>query len=229
MGATGAGKTTLVDIILGLLRPQAGRMLVDGVPINSDNLRSWRRTIGYVPQHIYLTDGSIRENIAFGIPAGQVDDARIREAAAIARLDQFVEQELPNGYDTVIGERGIRLSGGQRQRIGIARALYHDPQVLIMDEATSALDNRTEHAVMEAINALGRNKTVILIAHRLSTVERCDRIYLLEQGRVQGVGDFEELIESNEHFRAIAQVELRACIACHERLRLFLQSRRISR
>lgn len=206
VGSTGAGKTTMVDIMLGLLKPYQGTMRVDGVPIDSENMRAWRSTIGYVPQHIYLTDGSIRENIAFGVPEEQIDDRQVRQAAVLAQMADFVETELPRAYDTEIGERGVRLSGGQRQRIGIARALYHNPSVLILDEATSALDNQTESAVMLAVEALAGAKTVILIAHRLSTVERCDQIYMLENGRLVGQGDFNSLMESNEKFRRIAQV-----------------------
>ncbi|WP_376691985.1 ABC transporter ATP-binding protein [Wenzhouxiangella sp. EGI_FJ10409] len=205
VGSTGAGKTTIVDIVLGLLRPSAGEMCVDEAPITPDNVRAWRRTIGYVPQHIYLTDGSIRENIAFGIPPEQIDDVRIRRSASIAQLDDFVGNELREGYETLIGERGVRLSGGQRQRIGIARALYHDPAVLVLDEATSALDNRTERAVMQTLDKLAGQKTMIIIAHRLSTVQRCDQVYVLDHARVVGAGSYNSLMESNDIFRSIAE------------------------
>jgi ATP-binding cassette subfamily C protein len=184
MGPTGAGKTTLVDVILGLLRPEDGELRVDGMPLTDGNLRDWQRGIGYVPQHIYLSDDTIAANIALGIPPAEIDGAAVRRAAAIAGIDRFIEDELPAGYATVVGERGIRLSGGQRQRIGIARALYHDPSVLVLDEATSALDNATEAAVMDAIQALAGQRTILIIAHRLSTLDVCDVVYRVENVRV---------------------------------------------
>ncbi|WP_018872908.1 ABC transporter ATP-binding protein [Thioalkalivibrio sp. ALJ16] len=204
VGATGSGKTTTVDIILGLLTPGAGALKVDGTPITTDNVRAWQRTIGYVPQHIYLSDDTIAANVAFGVPSAKIDQAAVERAARIANVHEFVVNEMPQGYATPVGERGVRLSGGQRQRIGIARALYHDPEVLILDEATSALDNLTEQAVMEAVHNLGHRKTIILIAHRLSTVRECDTIFLLEKGEVKGQGAFDELAESNVRFRAMA-------------------------
>jgi ABC-type multidrug transport system fused ATPase/permease subunit len=203
VGMTGSGKTTLVDVILGLLRPQQGQVSVDGKPITSTNLRAWHSTIGYVPQHIFLADDSVSANIAFGIPAEQVDYDAVERAARIANLHDFVTQEMPNGYDTQVGERGVRLSGGQRQRIGIARALYHDPDLLILDEATSALDNLTEQAVMEAVHNLGNRKTIILIAHRLTTVQECDEIFFLEHGKIESRGTFSELKQKNTHFRTM--------------------------
>src|SRR5690606_15601965 len=151
VGATGSGKTTLIDVLLGLLRPEAGEIIVDGTPINDANVAAWQMSIGYVPQHILLTDSSVAENIAFGVPKEEIDMEAVRNAAKIAQIHDFIINELPFGYDTVVGERGIRLSGGQRQRIGIARALYRDPDVIVFDEATSALDNSTERAVMEAM------------------------------------------------------------------------------
>jgi ATP-binding cassette, subfamily B, bacterial PglK len=204
VGSTGSGKTTAVDLILGLLRPDAGEVSVDGKPLTPDNLRSWQRTLGYVPQTIYLTDDSVAANIAFGVPARKIDHAAVERAARAANLHDFVVNEMPKRYDTYVGERGVRLSGGQRQRIGIARALYHDPDVLILDEATSALDNLTERAVMDAVHNLGNRKTIIMIAHRLSTVRSCDRIFMLEHGRVAGEGTYEELISANTEFRAMA-------------------------
>ena len=204
VGGTGAGKTTAVDIILGLLAPQSGLLRVDGQPITSDTMRAWQSAIGYVPQHIFLTDDSVASNIAFGIPPNQIDHQAVERAARIAELHDFVVNELPEGYETLVGERGVRLSGGQRQRIGIARALYHDPDVLIMDEATSALDNITERAVMDAVHNLGRAKTIVLIAHRLSTVRDCDTIFMLERGRVVAEGSYDALIERNRQFRALA-------------------------
>jgi ATP-binding cassette, subfamily B, bacterial PglK len=203
VGRTGAGKTTLVDIVLGLLRPQQGTLRVDGVAIGAGNLRAWQASIGYVPQHIYLADASVTANIAFGVPPERVDRAAVERAARIANLHGFVMQELPGGYDTTVGERGVRLSGGQRQRIGIARALYHDPDLLVLDEATSALDNVTEQAVMEAMHNLGRHKTIIIIAHRLSTVRACDTIVLLEEGEVVAAGSFDDLADRADGFRAM--------------------------
>jgi ABC-type multidrug transport system fused ATPase/permease subunit len=204
VGGTGAGKTTAVDIMLGLLEPQEGALVIDGVPITPATLPGWQRSIGYVPQHIFLTDDTIAANIAFGQKAGDIDMAAVERAARVAELHDFVLAELPEGYATKVGERGVRLSGGQRQRIGIARALYHDPDVLILDEATSALDNLTERAVMDAVQNLGRAKTVVMIAHRLSTVRGCDTIYMLEQGQVVAAGTYDDLIETNRQFRALA-------------------------
>lgn len=204
VGATGSGKTTTVDVILGLLEPQEGHLNVDNQRITATNRRSWQRSIGYVPQHIHLADDSVAANIAFSVNAGDIDNQAVERAAKIANLHEFVIDDLPQGYATIIGERGVRLSGGQRQRIGIARALYHNPQVLILDEATSALDNLTERAVMDAVSNLGHDITVILIAHRLSTVQQCDQIYLLERGEVKAKGTFEELTQINERFRAMA-------------------------
>jgi ATP-binding cassette, subfamily B, bacterial PglK len=204
VGGTGAGKTTAVDIVLGLLRPQQGTLRVDGLEIGPNNLRAWQNAIGYVPQQIFLTDDTVRANIAFGLPAEAIDDAAVERAARVAELHDFVTQELPRGYETTVGERGVRLSGGQRQRIGIARALYHDPDVLILDEATSALDNLTERAVMDAVHNLGHAKTIILIAHRLSTVRSCDAIFMLEHGRVVARGTYDELLDSSQKFRAMA-------------------------
>ena len=204
VGATGSGKTTTVDVILGLLEPQDGSLKIDGQPITASNRRQWQQTIGYVPQHIYLADDSVAANIAFGVNSKDIDQLAVERAAKIANLHEFVASDLPQGYDTAVGERGVRLSGGQRQRIGIARALYHDPQVLILDEATSALDSLTEKAVMEAVDNLGHDITIILIAHRLSTVRQCDQIYLLERGEVKAQGTFKELTQASERFRAMA-------------------------
>jgi len=201
VGATGSGKTTTIDIILGLLEPQKGTLEVDGKIITKERIRSWQRSIGYVPQHIYLADDSIAANIAFGVEPQDIKIESVKKASKIANLDNFVINELPEQYQTIIGERGVRLSGGQRQRIGIARALYHNPEVLILDEATSALDNQTEKIVMEAVNNLSKNTTIILISHRLSTVKNCDMIFLLEKGEIKNHGTFEELIKLNESFR----------------------------
>jgi ABC-type multidrug transport system fused ATPase/permease subunit len=206
VGSSGAGKTTLADLVLGLLGPTAGQMLVDGVVITEDNVRAWQRSVGYVPQDIFLTDSSIAENIALGSAPEEIDHARVRRAAEIARLDRFIREELPRGYDSMVGERGVRLSGGQRQRIGIARAMYHDADLIVFDEATSALDNVTEPEEMEAIANLPGDKTVLIIAHRLTTLQNCDRILMLEHGRVAGFDSWAELIEGNEGFRKIARV-----------------------
>lgn len=205
VGGTGAGKTTLVDLILGLLRPSAGSIRVDGVEVTEANLRSWQNSLGYVPQEIFLTDRSIAENIAFGVPESQIDRARVERCARTAQVHGFIMSELPEQYDTKVGERGVRLSGGQRQRIGIARALYHNPSVLVFDEATSALDNITERLVMEAVNAVRHEKTVIMIAHRISTVQHCDRIYMLEHGQVVAQGSYQELLRASSGFRRLAQ------------------------
>ena len=182
MGSSGAGKSTIVDILLGLLHAQEGQITCDGVDIFK-NYESWLAQIGYIPQSIYLIDESIRDNIAFGIDADKIDEKRIWEVLEEAQLKEFIE-ELPEGLDTTIGDRGIRLSGGQRQRIGIARALYHDPEILVFDEATSALDNETEAAVMEAVNSFHGKKTMVIIAHRLNTIEKCDMIYKVENEKI---------------------------------------------
>lgn len=205
VGSTGAGKTTAVDVILGLLEPQLGSLKVDGQAICGEAIRSWQRKIGYVPQSIFLTDDTVAANIAFGVPLNQIDQTAVERAARIAELHHFVIKEMPNGYETMVGERGVRLSGGQRQRIGIARALYHDPEVLVLDEATSALDNLTEKAVMDAVHNLGHRKTIIMIAHRLSTVRECDQIYVLNHGELEAQGSYDELVSGNERFRTMAQ------------------------
>ena len=184
--------------------PDRGRLIVDGTPIGRENLRAWQRSIGYVPQQIFLADDTVSANIAFGLAAADIDQAAVERAARTAELHDFVMRELPKGYATKVGERGVRLSGGQRQRIGIARALYHDPDVLILDEATSALDNLTERAVMDAVHNLGHAKTIVMIAHRLSTVRECDTIFMLEGGRVVAEGSYDALLESNRQFRALA-------------------------
>ena len=204
VGATGSGKTTTVDLILGLLEAQQGTLKIDGQIITEYNRRAWQRSIGYVPQQIYLADDTVAANIAFGVEAGDIDAQAVERAAKIAGLHEFVMSELPGQYQALVGERGIRLSGGQRQRIGIARALYHKPQVLILDEATSALDNLTEKAVMESVHNLGRDLTIIMIAHRLSTVKECDTIFLLSKGRLKAHGRFDDLAERDEQFRSMA-------------------------
>ena len=192
VGPSGSGKSTLVDVLLGLMAPASGAVLVDGVNVQ-DRIRWWQDQIGYVPQSIFLTDDTLRRNVAFGLPKSEIDDAAVDAAIRAAQLEEFVNS-LPLGLETVVGERGVRLSGGQRQRIGIARALYHNPDVLVLDEATSSLDTETEHGVMQAVQALQGEKTVIIVAHRLSTVEYCDRLYRLESSRIVYEGTFSEVI-----------------------------------
>ena len=201
VGATGCGKTTTVDIILGLLEPQKGTLEVDGTIVTKQNLRSWQKLIGYVPQYIFLSDDTIAANIAFGVETQDINQQLVEKASRIAELHQFVIDELPEQYQTKIGERGVRLSGGQRQRIGIARALYHNPKILILDEATNALDHQTEKAVMDAINNLNKKTTIILIAHRLNTVKNCDVIFKLDKGRVVNQGTFDQIIDYNNNYR----------------------------
>lgn len=183
VGSSGAGKSTIVDVMLGLLELKSGKILADGQNVlEKDNYRKWLKNIGYIPQTIFMLDDTIRRNVAFGVPDEEIDEERIRKVLKDAKLDEFVNS-LPDGLDTGIGERGVRLSGGQRQRIGIARALYEDPEVLVLDEATSALDNDTEKAIMDSINSLHGNKTLIIIAHRLQTIEKCDAVYRIEEGK----------------------------------------------
>lgn len=205
VGPSGSGKTTIVDVILGLLSPQAGRVLVDGKDIY-DNLGAWQRRIGYIPQQIFLTDDSVRRNVAFGRDDDDIDDEAVWASLEAAQLRDLVES-LPDGLDTSVGERGVRLSGGQRQRIGIARALYHKPDVLIMDEATSALDNQTERQFVEALENLQDDHTLITIAHRLSTVRNCDILFMLDQGRLVAQGSYDELLAHSETFRAMASAD----------------------
>ena len=207
VGSTGSGKTTIVDIILGLLQPNSGRIMVDNILINSKNIRAWQKTIGYVPQQIHLSDDTIAANIAFGHDSNSIDYDAVESAAKIANLHEFIVDKLPNGYRTKVGEQGVRLSGGQRQRIGIARALYYNPEVLIFDEATSALDSVTERLVMEAVHKLGQKKTIIMIAHRLSTVRECDCIFVLENGKIEGQGTFNELVKSNTRFKNMSKID----------------------
>jgi len=205
VGATGSGKTTTLDIILGLLEPQKGTLEVDDKVINKDNKKAWQKSIGYVPQQIFLSDNTVTANIAFGIDINGVDHEAVEQAAKIANLHEFVINELPQKYQTIVGERGVRLSGGQRQRIGIARALYHKPEVLVLDEATSSLDNLTEKSVMKALQNSENNITQILVAHRLSTVRDCDLIYLFDKGELKKQGTFEELIKISGTFRESAK------------------------
>lgn len=201
VGPSGAGKTTLVDIILGLLTPTQGKMLVDGKDIQ-DNLASWQRRIGYIPQNIYLSDDTIRCNIAFGLPDERIDEEKVWSALESAQLEELVNS-FSDKINTFIGERGIRLSGGQRQRIGIARALYHNPEVLVMDEGTASLDNETEREVMKAMRRLSGKKTLIIIAHRLSTVKNCDLLYFVSDGKIMGCGKYDDLLNTSSEFKAM--------------------------
>lgn len=203
VGTTGSGKSTTANLILGLLKPEQGTILVDGEPLEGERLRAWQLGIAHVPQSIFLSDGTIAENIAFGIPSPLIDPVQVESAAQLAKLSDFIAT-LPEGSQTVVGERGIRLSGGQRQRIGIARALYRQASVIIFDEATSALDNTTEQEVMNAIEGLSKELTIILIAHRLTTVEKCDLIFEFSYGKVIGSGTYQDLLQSSTTFRAMA-------------------------
>lgn len=203
VGTTGSGKTTLIDLILGLLRPSQGAIVVDGQEVCDEDVPAWQKALGYVPQEIFLSDSTIAENIALGVPKAEMDADQIRLCARLAHAHDFIENELAHGFDTVVGERGIRLSGGQCQRIGIARALYHEPAILVFDEATSALDNGTEKAVMDAIGVHHADKTLIMVAHRLSTIRECDNVAILHRGELVGEGRFEELRRSSTWFNAM--------------------------
>ena len=203
VGSTGSGKSTLLDLLMALLAPTEGAVLVDGEPLSGSRIRAWQRSIAHVPQSIYLADTTLAQNIAFGVAPHDIDMECVREAARKAQLEALVA-ERPEGYATRVGERGVRLSGGQRQRIGIARALYKRASVLVLDEATSALDNTTERSVIDAIEGLGRDLTIIVIAHRLSTVERCDTIVELARGRIVAQGRYQQLLEVSSSFRRMA-------------------------
>jgi ATP-binding cassette, subfamily B, bacterial PglK len=206
VGPTGCGKTTIVDILLGLLRPVSGELIVNGVTVAADNVREWQQCIGYVPQQIFLFDDTVARNIAFGVPDKEIDQAALENAARVADVHDYIINELPNGYETVVGQRGLRLSGGQQQRIGIARALYHKPDMLVLDEATSALDGVTENVVMDAIRQLSHKLTIIMIAHRLNTVKNCDVIHYIDRGRIVSSGDYSKLSESCPHFQKMIEV-----------------------
>jgi ATP-binding cassette subfamily C protein len=204
VGPTGAGKSTLIDLLLGLLSPSAGHIFSDGQDIALFS-RSWRKKIGYVPQSIFLIDDTIRRNIALGMEDNEINERQVWNAIRLAQLEHYVHS-LPLGLNTIVGERGVRLSGGQRQRIAIARALYHDPELLMFDEATSALDNQTEREVIQAIETLRGKKTLVIVAHRLSTVRACDLLVFLKEGRIVDHGAFDELLTRNEDFRRLASV-----------------------
>jgi ATP-binding cassette subfamily B protein len=204
VGSTGSGKSTTMDLLMGLLAPSEGEILVDGQNISGNLIRAWQRSIAHVPQSIYLADTTLAENIAFGVPRDDIDLDLVRQAARQAQIADLIESR-PDGYSAVVGERGIRLSGGQRQRIGIARALYKQASVLVFDEATSALDNATEQSVMDAIEGLSSNLTILLVAHRLTTVRRCDTIVEIGHGRVMAQGTYEQLLERSPSFRSMAR------------------------
>jgi len=208
VGVTGSGKTTVIDIILGLLETQQGTLEVDGKIITKNNIRAWQDCIGYVPQSIFLSDDTIAANIAFGIDKQDINLKAVENAAKLANLHEFVTKELSKKYQTVVGERGIRLSGGQRQRIGVARALYHEPQLLVFDEATSALDNQTEKEVMNSLRNLRKKITTILIAHRLDTIKHCDNIFIIKNGKLISEGKYDNLIKESLIFKKLAQAEL---------------------
>lgn len=204
VGSSGSGKSTLIDLLLGLLMPQSGHIYVDDTRITSENKRAWQDTLGFVPQSIFLSEGTIAENIAFGLPVTDIDLKQVNKALELASLTELVSQ-LPDGVNTKVGERGVQLSGGQRQRIGIARALYHEADVLVFDEATSALDGITEKVIMDAIHDFSGQKTIIMIAHRLKTVQKCDIIYLMDQGKIVDQGTYQELVETNPQFKEMAE------------------------
>jgi len=203
VGPSGSGKSTLVDILLGLIKPQQGQLKIDGDIINNKNCRSWQNTIGFVAQSIFLSEGSIAENVAFGIPKDQINYDQVHQALKLAHLEELIDS-YQDGIHTKVGERGVQLSGGQRQRIGIARALYYKAEVLVFDEATSSLDGITEKMIMEAIHNFSGQKTIIMIAHRLKTVQKCDQIFFIDKGKVVDKGTYQELIEKNEHFKNMA-------------------------
>lgn len=204
VGSTGSGKSTLIDLLLGLLTPQSGNLCIDDTCITPEKKRAWQNTLGFVPQSIFLSEGTIAENIAFGLPTKDIDLKQVHKTLELAHLTELVEQ-LPDGVNTKVGERGVQLSGGQRQRIGIARALYHEAEVLVFDEATSALDGITEKIIMDAIHDFNGQKTIIMIAHRLKTVQKCDIIYLMDQGKIVDQGSYQELVEKNTQFKEMAE------------------------
>jgi len=203
VGQSGSGKSTIVDLILGLLTPTHGNICIDDKKLDQQNVSNWQRKIGYVPQSIYLLDETLKCNIAYQYDIEKIDEERIQSVIKIAQLDEFIDT-LPNGINTVVGERGSRLSGGQIQRIGIARALYNDPDILILDEATSSVDNITEEEISLAFENLGIDKTIIIIAHRLNTVKQCDQLYLIENGKIINRGTFEHLVNDSETFKKLA-------------------------
>jgi ATP-binding cassette, subfamily B, bacterial PglK len=205
VGASGSGKTTLINIILGLIKPDDGKILVDKTEINQTNIRNWQNIIGYVPQQIYILDDNVINNIAFGVNASEIDIEKVKKVAKIANIHNFIMNELSDGYQTNLGERGAKISGGERQRIGIARALYNQPKVLILDEATSSLDNLSEEEVINEVKKLSKSITIIIVAHRLTTVENCDEIYLLENGIITEKGNFTALRKQSAFFKQLTK------------------------
>jgi len=203
VGTSGSGKSTLIDVIIGLIKPQLGEVTIDGTPLIRQNLRSWQNKIGFVPQVIFLTEGSVAENVTFGIAQDLINYEQVKKALKLAYLDEWVS-ELENGVHTKVGERGVQLSGGQRQRLGIARALYYEADVLVFDEGTSALDGISEKKIMDAIHGLTSQKTLIMIAHRLQTVQRCDKIFMMEKGHVVDSGTYQQLLEKNKQFKEMS-------------------------
>jgi HlyD family secretion protein len=208
VGPSGSGKSTIIDIILGLLIPAKGNVLIDNQILTKDNIGDWQNNIGFVPQDIFLSEGSIKENIAFGIPVERIDDSKIERAIKLSHLDEFIK-DLKNGAETFIGENGVKLSGGQKQRIGIARSLYNDPQVLVFDEATNSLDGITEKNIMDSIDEFSGKKTIIIIAHRLLTLKRCNIIYLIENGQIVDQGSYDELMISSPIFKKMSQTYIK--------------------
>jgi len=206
VGSTGSGKTTLSDIIVGLLLPKEGNISIDDNTLQKSDIRSWQNELGYVPQQVFLYDETVIKNIAFGIEEGQIDLQKIQSVAKLVNMHDFITEELPDQYNTLVGENGVRLSGGQRQRLGLARALYREPSVLILDEATSALDGITENIIIESLKNISSDLTVIIVAHRLSTVKHADKIYLLKQGKVADEGTYDNLINSSPEFRKMAEL-----------------------
>ena len=203
VGASGSGKSTLIDILLGLIEPQQGALKIDNITIDRQNLRTWQNTIGFVAQSIFLSEGTIAENVAFGIPKDEINHEQVQLALKLSHLTELL-QGLKNDIHTKVGERGVQLSGGQRQRIGIARALYHKAEILVFDEATSSLDGITEKMVMEAIHEFSGQKTIVMIAHRLKTVQKCDQIFFIDKGQVVDKGTYQKLVETNEYFKKMS-------------------------
>jgi ATP-binding cassette subfamily C protein len=204
VGLTGSGKTTLVDLLLGLFDPTNGEVLVNGLPRKDNSLKRWSRNVAYVPQDIFIADETMRSNIAFGVPVDDIDDGAVKRASELACLDEFT-MSLPKKYETMLGERGGKLSGGQKQRVGIARALYTNPNLLVMDEATSALDTITEKNISDSIKNIAKDITVVIVAHRMSTIMSCDKIYLLESGKISASGSYKELVQANKKFEELAR------------------------
>ena len=204
VGSTGAGKSTIVNLLLGLYEPVKGTILIDDVKLNQQNIRSWQTKIGYVPQDIYIIDDTIKNNIAFGVDPKSIDSNKIIELSKLVKLHEFINNELPDNYETIIGEKGITISGGQKQRLGIARALYHDPEIIIFDEATNSLDSITEKLVSETIHKLSKKKTLVIITHNINSIKKCDMINILDKGMIVAKGDYTKLLRTNKLFNKIS-------------------------